>query len=78
MEVSKTNNRNDLIDMQRKISYTKQAIVKYAVLWKHEDYQQLGSVDQNGRQYEAKQVIVFTQWSQTDQTGKQWIHEDKQ
>ena len=23
--------------------------------WKHEDYQQLGSMDQDGRKYEAKQ-----------------------
>ena len=28
MEVSKTNNRNDLIDMQRKINYNEQAIVE--------------------------------------------------
>ena len=32
MVVSKTNNRNDLIDMQRKINYNKQAIVKYAIV----------------------------------------------
>ena len=32
MEVLKTNNRNDLIDMQRKINYNKQAIVKYAII----------------------------------------------
>ena len=31
MEVSKTNNRNDLIDVQRKINYNEQAIVKYAI-----------------------------------------------
>ena len=32
MVVSKTSNRNDLIDMQRKINYNKQAIVKYAII----------------------------------------------
>ena len=31
MEVSKTNNINDLIDMQRKVDYTRQAIVKYSM-----------------------------------------------
>ena len=41
--------------MQRKVDYTRQAIVKIAIKWKHEDYQQLGSKDQDGRQYEAKQ-----------------------
>ena len=30
MEVSKTNNRNEPIDMQRKVDYTRQAIVKYS------------------------------------------------
>ena len=37
VEVSKTNNRNDLIDMQRKINYNKQAIVKYAIALTYED-----------------------------------------
>ena len=37
VEVSKTNNRNDLIDMQRKINYNKQAIVKYAIVLTYED-----------------------------------------
>ena len=32
LEVSKTNNKNDLIVMQRKINYPKQAIVKYAMM----------------------------------------------
>jgi len=37
MEVSKTNNRNNLIDMQRKINYNKQAIIKYAIALRFED-----------------------------------------
>ena len=37
MDVSKTNNRNDLIEMQRKINYTKKAIVKYAIVITYED-----------------------------------------
>ena len=37
LEVSKTNNRNNLIDMQRKIDYNKQAIVKYAIALTYED-----------------------------------------
>ena len=37
VEVSKTNNRNNLIDMQRKINYNKQAIVKYAIVLTYED-----------------------------------------
>ena len=37
VEVSKTNNRNNLIDMQRKIDYNKQAIVKYAIALTYED-----------------------------------------
>ena len=37
MEVSKTNDRNEPINMQRKVDYTKQAIVKYSMKWKHED-----------------------------------------
>ena len=41
--------------MQRKVDYTRQAIVKQAVKRKHEDYHQLGSMDQDGRLYEAKQ-----------------------
>ena len=49
MEVMKTNNRNDTIRMQRKVDYTRQAIVKYSMKWKHKDYQQLGSKDQDGR-----------------------------
>ena len=39
--------------MQRKVDYTRQEIVMYSMKWKHEDYQQLGSMDQDGRQYEA-------------------------
>ena len=35
MEVSKANNRNDLIDMQWKINYNKQTIVKYAIMLKY-------------------------------------------
>ena len=31
MEVSKTNDRNKPITMQRKVDYTKQAIVKYSM-----------------------------------------------
>ena len=42
--------------MQRKVNNTKQPIVKYAMKWKHEDYQQLGRQDQNEIQYEAKQI----------------------
>ena len=38
MEVSKTNDRNEPINMQRKVDYTRQAIVKYSMKWKHEDY----------------------------------------
>ena len=37
MEVSKTNNRNNLIDMQQKINYNKQAIIKYAIALTFED-----------------------------------------
>ena len=37
MEVLKTNNRNNLIDMQRKINYNKQAIIKYAIALTFED-----------------------------------------
>ena len=37
MEVSKTNDRNKPIAMQRKVDYTKQAIVKYSMKWKHND-----------------------------------------
>ena len=37
MEVSKTNNRNNLIDMQRKINYNKQAIIKNAIALTFED-----------------------------------------
>ena len=37
MEVSKTNDRNKPIAMQRKVDYTKQAIVKYSIKWKHND-----------------------------------------
>ena len=55
MEVSKTNDRNKPITMQRKVDYTKQAIVKYSMNWKHEDYKQLGSKDQVGRYCEANQ-----------------------
>ena len=46
----------NLYDMQRNLNYTRQVIVKQAVQSKHEDYQQLGRQDQNGRQYEAKQI----------------------
>ena len=49
MRLSKTNNRNEPIDMQRKVDYTRQAIVKQAMKRKHEDYYQLGSMDQDGR-----------------------------
>ena len=31
MEVSKTNNRNEPINMQRKVDYTRQAIAKYSM-----------------------------------------------
>ena len=37
MGVSKTNDRNEPIDMQRKADYTRQAIVKYSMKWKRED-----------------------------------------
>ena len=37
VEVSKTNDRNKPITMQRKVDYTKQAIVKYSMKWKHND-----------------------------------------
>ena len=37
MEVLKTNDRNEPINMQRKVDYTRQAIVKYSMKWKHED-----------------------------------------
>ena len=37
MEVSKTNNRNEPINMRRKVDYTKQAMVKYTMKWKHKD-----------------------------------------
>ena len=49
MGVSKTNDRNEPINMQRKVDYTMQAIVKYSMKWKHEDEKQLGSNDQDGR-----------------------------
>ena len=49
MGVSKTNDRNEAIDMQRKVDYTRQTIVKQLMKLKHEDYQQLGSMDQDGR-----------------------------
>ena len=49
MGVSKTDNRNEPIDMQRKVDYTRQAIVKQVMKLKHEDYWQLGSMDQDGR-----------------------------
>ena len=38
MWVSKTNDRNEPIDMQRKVDYTRQAIVKQVIKLKHEDY----------------------------------------
>ena len=37
MEVSKTNDRNKPITLQRKVDYTRQAIVKYSIEWKHND-----------------------------------------
>ena len=37
MEVMKTNDRNKPITMQRKVDYTRQAIVKYSIEWKHND-----------------------------------------
>ena len=37
VEVSETNNKNDLIDMQWKINYNKQTIVKNAIMWKYKD-----------------------------------------
>ena len=37
MEVSKTNDRNKPITMQRKVDYTKLAIVKYSMKWNHKD-----------------------------------------
>ena len=37
VEVSKTNNRNDLVDMQQKINYNNQAIFKYAIAFTYED-----------------------------------------
>ena len=37
MEVSKTKDRNKPITMQRKVDYTRQAIVKYSMKWKHKD-----------------------------------------
>ena len=37
MEVLKTNDRNKPITMQRKVDYTRQAIVKYSMKWKHND-----------------------------------------
>ena len=37
MRVSKTNNINEPIDMQQKVDYTGQAIVKYSMKWKYED-----------------------------------------
>ena len=38
MGVLKTNDRNEPIDMQRKVDYTRQAIVKQVMKLKHEDY----------------------------------------
>ena len=38
MGVSKINGRNNTMRMQRKVDYTRQAIVKYSMKWKHEDY----------------------------------------
>ena len=38
MVVSKTNSRNEPIDMQRKVDYTRQAIVKQVIKLKHKDY----------------------------------------
>ena len=35
MEVSKTNDRNEPINMQLKVDYTRQAIVKYSILYLH-------------------------------------------
>ena len=49
MGVTNTNDRNDTIRMQRKVEYIRQAVVKYSMKWKDEDYQQLGSMDQDGR-----------------------------
>ena len=49
MRVLKTINRNEPIDMQRKVDYTRQAIVKQVMKLKYEDYWQLGSMDQYGR-----------------------------
>ena len=37
MEVSKKNDRNKPITMQRKVDYTRQTIVKYSMKWKHND-----------------------------------------
>ena len=37
VEVSKTNDRNKPITMQRKVDYTRQTIVKYSMKWKHND-----------------------------------------
>ena len=37
MGVSKINIINNTIRMQRKVDYTRQAIVKYSMKWKHED-----------------------------------------
>ena len=45
----KTNNRNEPIDMQWKVDYTRQAIVKQVMKLKNKDYWQLGSMDQDGR-----------------------------
>ena len=49
MGVSKTNDRNEPIDMQWKVEYTRQAIVMQVMKLKHEDYLHLGSIDQDGR-----------------------------
>ena len=37
MKVSKIIDRNEPINMQRKVDYTRQAIVKYSMKWKHKD-----------------------------------------
>ena len=38
MEVSKTNDRNEPMNMQRKVDYIRLDIVKYSMKWKHKEY----------------------------------------
>ena len=55
--VMKTDSEDMPITMQRKLDYTRPAMVKYSIEWKHNDKQLQCNKDQVRRSYEAKQII---------------------